>query len=161
MSNLTVILDDTPERFRPMAEQVLPAFIKLFEGYVTQITPLMERDHAMRAKNADGELTEQLIAVEKESKMVKDRLFKGHITSNICVTPYDTVPSCFEYFLTGGTLRFIMKTAKKISIQTMFTDCDGEIVRHQFVLRPSGSEWLIDWFGYGYDEEGPYKKSDL
>lgn len=55
MGNLTILLSDTPERFHSTAEQVLPSFIKLFKDYVSQITPLMERDHAMRKRNTNGE----------------------------------------------------------------------------------------------------------
>lgn len=161
-SVLRISLKDTPERFHPVAKQVLPAFIKLFEDYAAQITPLMERDHAMRKQNADGKLSEQITAIEQESRQVKDRLFKGRITSNIYVTPYDTFPSQFEYFLTGGSLHFIMKTTKKITVQTAFTDEDGCETYHRFVLRPEDGDWLIDWFGYGYEaEEGPYRKSDF
>lgn len=161
-SALTISLDKTPERFHPVAEQVLPAFIRLFEDYAAQITPLMERDHAMRKQNADGKLSEQISAIEQESRQVKDRLFKERITSNIYVTPYDTFPSQFEYFLTGGSLHFIMKTSKKITIQTSFTDEDRNEIYHRFVLRPVEKNWLIDWFGYGYEsEEGPYRKSDF
>ena len=149
-SALTISLDKTPERFHPVAEQVLPAFIRLFEDYAAQITPLMERDHAMRKQNADGKLSEQISAIEQESRQVKDRLFKERITSQ------------FEYFLTGGSLHFIMKTSKKITIQTSFTDEDGNEIYHRFVLRPVEKNWLIDWFGYGYEsEEGPYRKSDF
>ena len=162
MGNLKILISDIPERFHPIAEQVLPSFIKLFEDYVSQITPLMERYHAMFQKNTDGELSEQISMIEKESKLVKDRLFQDHITNNIYVLPFDTVPSCFAYFHTGGTLRFIMKTTKKITIQTSFIDENGSDTYHRFILRPVDGEWLIDWFGYGYEgEDGPYKKFDL
>lgn len=162
MGNLTILLNGTPERFRPTAEQVLPSFIKLFEDYVSQITPLMERDHAMRRQNADGSLSEQIGALEEESKSVKDRLLKGHITNNIYVSPFDTVPSTFAYFHTGGTLHFTIKTAKKITIHISFTDEDGNDTYHRFILRPAEGRWLIDWFGYSCEgEEGPFKKYDL
>lgn len=78
------------------------------------------------------------------------------------MSPFDTVPSHFAYFHTGGTLRFIMKTTKKVTIQTSFTDEDGNDTYHKFILRPVEGKWLIDWFGYGYErEDGPYKKFDL
>ena len=161
MSNLKIILDETPERFRSVAEQVLPPFIRLFEDYAKQMTPLMERMHEAWENNRNGEATEQVHAIYNECMSAKDSLLSGRITDNIYVSAYDTVPSRFTYFLTGGTLRFIMKTTKKITIQTLFTDHNDDIIRHKFVLRPSGEEWLIDWFGYGYDVDGPYRKFEL
>ena len=122
----------------------------------------MERDLAMRKENADGSLSEQIGALEEESKSVKDRLLKGHITSNIYVSPFDTVPSTFSYFHTGGTLHFTMKTAKKIIIHSSFTDEDGNDTCHRFILHPVDGKWLIDWFGYSYEgDEGSFKKFDL
>ena len=176
MENITIIMDETPERFRHYADQIIPDFIELFREYTKITTPLMKQrkeiieqnKHIIRTADNWNDFDDYyaiLNKIDDECRKRKAELLAGHITDNIYVTNSDKYPSEFDYFNSTFKLRFIMKSEKKITIDTIpypISDRYGYL-RHRFILRPDpdNGKWLIDWFGFSYEEEGYLRKWDL
>ena len=170
MENVIIIMDETPEKYRSYAELVVPDFVKLFREYTKMTAPYIKQRKELAEKwagtprtaenwNDFDEYDSLMDKWSAECKNKKLELLTGRITDNIYVTPHDLYPSRFDFFNNSFKLRFIMKSAKKITIDAI--DESTDYVRYRFILRPDDDKWLIDWLGYSYEEEGALKKWDL
>ena len=170
MDNISISLDETPVKFRFNAEQVIYDIVNLFrkytrvtEPYMKQRTEVIEQNKSVvRTAENWHDFDEYYTLMEKiecDCRQAKRELLAKHITDNIYVTAFDSYPSKFNYFNTGCQVNFIMKSEKKIILDTAFNT--GSYERHRFILRKQDNTWKIDWFGFSYEEEGYLRKSDL
>ncbi len=170
MDKIVVNLEQTPEKYRSNAEQVVPDFVELFRKYtkvtgtyMKQRNELIEQNKGVVRTAANWNNFDEYYAlmgqIRNECRKAKIELLDGHITENIFVTELDLYPSKFDYFNNGCQINFIMKSEKKITLDAIFDK--GGYERHRFILRRQDNSWKIDWFGYSYEEQGYLKKSDL
>lgn len=170
MDNIVINLDKTPEKFRSYAEQIIEDFVKLFRDYTKITEPYMKRLNELFEQNKGvirtaenwhdfDDYYAEMDKLKDDCKRDKLELLSGHITDNIYISSGDMYPSRFSYFNSGCTIYFIMKSEKKITLDTVFTNEGYE--RHRFVLRKDNNVWKLDWIGLSYEEEGYERKADF
>ena len=154
---LNIVLQDTPEKFRPMAEEILPPFIALLRRLCALEEEMYARDCKLRASRPGGIYSTvahpDSPALWQEYKDRYHALLDPHCTEkflserrNCCQSMGD--PADFSSLNRGGTVEFTMKSKAKASVtvlEGMFRHTD-----YRFDLKPADGEWKIDKAAYRY-----------
>ncbi len=162
MSSIQIITSGTAEKYHTYTEEILPWFMHMMQEYNTQITPLMAQHKELCKQNTNGQFSDEITKLTDTVKAKKYEILSGHISKNIYISPYDTVPTRFHYFDTGCELKFVMKTVKKAVILVQISDFHGSDVWHKFEFHPKNGTWVLDRMFLSYaGENGPYKRFDF
>ncbi len=153
---------DTPEKYRPMAAEILPPLLELLRARSALEGEIWERSYTLRkafiaAGGSPNQLPPGTMEIDREfrsrylalaqPRCVPGLLKYGAAGSYGRPTKYgylDTDPDC--------GLFFTMKTAKKAVVETRYSN--GALrCKHRFTLKPDGGGWLIAKIEYGYQDE--------
>lgn len=165
---LPVSLEGTPEKFRPMAEELLPPLLELLRSLCALEAEIFARSQQLeadklkagipRSQEAPGwrELMEEY--KERYGGLVQDRcteelLARGYARS--CGKP-----AGYDYLNTGCRLAFTMKSAKRAVLEATYPH--GVDMLNQFVLRNTDEGWRIAEVHYGFaSEPGKWHKHHI
>jgi len=156
------VILDTPEKYRPMAKEILPPLLELLRARSALEGDTWERSDTLR-KNfiAGGGSPNQLppgsIGLDQEFRrryleLVQPRCVPGFLkygAANSYASPakygyLDTDPGC--------QLFFTMKSTKRAVVELRYTQSTLK-PRHRFTLKPGPEGWLIAKLEHGYQDE--------
>ena len=156
---LFVQVKDTPDRFRPMADTLVPPLLDLLRARSALEREIHDRWEAMdQAKLAAGVAYNQIAPGEPA-------LWAGYRRRYLALVEHRCVPGLLKY---GGPVSFgkpdkygyleddpacqvvfTMRSGKKAVVET-WGHSGSLVVRHRLTLRPGEGEWLIARVEYGH-----------
>ncbi len=156
---LIIQVKDTPDKFRPMADTVVPPLLDLLrarsalEGEIHDRWEALEQAH-LAAGHSRNQLPDGGLALAAEYKrryleLVEHRCVPGFLQYGGEVS--FGMPTKYGYLEDDPACQvvFTMKSAKKAIVET-YGHNGSMIVRQRFTLRPGEPEWLIGRVEYGY-----------
>lgn len=149
----------TSDAFKPMAEVLLPPFLRLLQSLCALEQEVYDRMQVLKAKrDAKGLPAHQSPEGSRElwdeyktryrqmvTPMATQKLLSRIIAGSFCNPPQ------YGYINTGCTLHFIMKSAARVTVEIDYIH--GIQLKHQFVLRSTEDGWKIDSKKYGFKGE--------
>lgn len=154
---LNIVFRDTPEKFRPMADEILPPLIGLLRSLCALEEEMHARDIKLRASRPGGiystEMHPDTPALWQEYKDRYHALLDPHCTARFLAGRRDCCqcmgdPADFSGLNRGGTVEFTMKSPAKAVV--MVAESKSGSVDCRFDLRPEGGAWKIDKAAYRF-----------
>ena len=148
---------DTPEKFRPMAEELVPPLVALLRQLSALEETFFQRSRELKkAREARGEryVSQEEKDIWQQYKEAYGRLLDGRCTQALLDRGYAGSfgdPTAYGYLDTGCRLTFTMKSPARAVVETAFLH--GVDMCHQFVLRNTEEGWRIDRVSYGFSSE--------
>ena len=148
---------DTPEKFHPMAEELVPPLVELLRRLSALEVETCRRSRTVReAREAQGEryVSQEEKDIWTQYRESYGRLLEGRCTQALLDRGYGSSfgdPPAYGYLDTGCQLAFTMKSPARAVVETTFLH--GVDMRHQFVLRNTPEGWRIDRVSYGFPSE--------
>lgn len=164
-----VIIQDTPDRFRAMADRIVLPLLELLHEHAKLETEIFERDDELRRKHlaAGGSPNQLAPGADK----LHDEYFQRYLAlvQPRCVPGFLKYgasrsfgkPAKYSYLDDDPTLQviFTMKSPQKAIVETHCNStawakaCYPHGVsdkRHRFTLKPAGDTWLIARLDYAF-----------
>ena len=151
---------NTPENYRAMAEIIIPPLLNLLKSLTLLEEEIFERNRALdKEKETLGIPSNQLHPLWNE--LMDDyfqrqmQLLTGRVTQK-CLeggvrNSYGS-PSEYNYVQRNDfSVDFIMTKAEEARVITHYQEALE--MKHQFVLRLVGGNWLLDEKFYGFEDE--------
>ncbi len=149
---MEIVVQDTPEKFRGMAEKLVPPLLELLRQRNELEQDICARYFRIRAEKAAAglSLSQETPAEEALGEEYRRRYLE-------LVTPHCTEkllqwgaagsfgkPAKYDYLFgdPAAAVYFTMKSAKKALVTTLNPVSYG--YRYRFILRPFGDEWKLD-----------------
>lgn len=149
---MKIVVQDTPEKFRDMAETLVPPLLELLRQRNELEREICARYFRIRAEKAAAGLS--LSQDTPEEKSISEEYSRRYLEL--------VTPRCTEKLLQWGAARsfgkpakydylfdapepavyFTMKSAKRALVSTENPVSYG--YRYRFILRPFGDEWKLD-----------------
>ena len=151
---------NTPEKYRAMAEIIIPPLLDLLKSLTLLEEEIFERNRALdKEKEALGIPANQVHP--KWNDLMDDyfhrqmQLLTGQVTQKYMVLGVRNTygsPSEYNYVQTKDfSVDFIMTEAEEARIITHYQDALE--MKHQFVLKLMDGNWLLDEKFYGFEDE--------
>lgn len=167
--NLQIQIINTPDKFRPMAQELVPPLVELLRGLAAEEAETMRQDRAIREeKRRKGIPVHQ--GVPEQTALFKDhearygRLVQNRCTPQLLAREYGRSygePGKYDYLNTECRLTFTMKSSARAVVETFFSKGGLEMC-HQFILRDTGGGWKISEVNYGFQSEpGKWHKDHI
>ena len=156
---ITMEIVDTPEKFRPMAEELVPPLVELLRSLSVLEGGTCGRSQALkRAREARGEqyVSQEEKDIWKQYKEAYGSLLEGCCTQALLDRGYAGsfgTPTAYGYLNTGCRLTFTMKSPTRAMVETASSIGKAWDLCHQFLLRSTEEGWKIDRVSYGYGGE--------
>ena len=147
-----IVIQDTPEKFRPMAAEIVPPLVELLRARNALETEICARSIKLRAEHAaagipqnqtgpgDQELWEEYARryLELVTPHCTEKMMKWGAAGSF------GKPAKYDYLFNAlePAVYFTMKSAKKAVVSTQNPVSYG--YRYRFILRPTESGWKID-----------------
>lgn len=143
---MNIDLSQTPEKFHHMKDEILPILVELLK----KLTELEEKYAITMNKNSSN--SERLWAEyqEKYKEIILPICTEKLISRGYARSLSE--PATYAYINAASSkIDFIMKSAKKITIETHFAH--GVDKKHQFSIIQTLDGWKIDSLKYGFEGE--------
>lgn len=151
---------DTPEKFRPLAEEIVPPLVELLKKRNDLETEVWARFQKLREEHAAAgippyqagpgieELHEEYARryLELVTPHCTEKMLKGGAAGSF------GKPAKYDYLFGAPepTVYFTMKSAKKAVMSTQNPVSYG--YRYRFTLRPSEGGWKVDGVEYAFGD---------
>lgn len=158
------VIEDTPEKFRFMAEEIVPPLLDLLGKLNSLEAEIQQRSEILDKKKLEMGIASSQIAPgwkelmkeygERYLELVEPRVVPGFLKYG-AASSYGK-PTKYEYLDTDPNCKvvFIMKTAQKAVVETHYTS--SLEMMHRFALKPVDGKWLIHAFAYGFASDGKW-----
>ena len=155
--NIQVV--DTPEAYRPMAEQLVPPVLGLLKSLSDLETEIFRRSQGLDAQKQAQGIPSHQVAPGWKDLMTEYHNRIYDLASPLCTEKllskgygrsYGSSP-CYGYLDGDCQIFFTMKSAKRAVIETKYHESIDKA--HQFVLRPEGDGWKLDAVSYRYSDD--------
>ena len=152
-------LRDTPEKFAPMAEELVPFLAEHLRGLCALETEIFARSRELEAEKLKHGIPAYQTAPGSQELWEEYRERYGRLAAAFC-TPKLLErgyagscgkPAKYEHLNTGCDVFFTMKSAKRAVVETSFHR--GLLFRHQFVLKHTEAGWQADQVSYAHGQE--------
>ena len=156
---ITMEIADTPEKFRPMAEELAPPLVELLRQLSALEEQFCRRSQALKsAREARGEryVSQEEQDIWTRYKEAYGRLLEGRCTQTLLDRGYAGSfgsPTAYGYLNTGCRLTFTMKSPGRAVVETRPSTGKAWDLCHQFLLRSTEEGWRIDRVRYGFASE--------
>ena len=153
---ITMEIADTPEKFRPMAEELAPPLVELLRQLSALEEQFCRRSQALKsAREARGEryVSQEEQDIWTRYKEAYGRLLEGRCTQALLDRGYAGSfgdPTAYGYLNTGCRLTFTMKSPGRAVVETRPSTGKAWDLCHQFLLRNTPEGWRIDRVSYGF-----------
>lgn len=160
--NDNILIQNTPERFRPMAAEIVPPLLALLRARSALEQEICQRHKARRQEYlAAGGSKNQIAPGEQELWEEYRRRYLelvepwcapgflkyGAVSSLACPAKYSGLAPGMVYQVT-----FTMRTAKKATVVTSYPRGSLEFM-HRFTLCPGPEGWLVEKLQYHHSNE--------
>ena len=151
MEQIQVIFEDTPEKFRPMAEEILPPLIELLRGLCALEEKFYARDQRQKANRPGGIYSTQAHpnskALWEHYREAYTALLDPRCTEKLLTRRRDCCqsmgdPADFACLKREAEVVFTMKSKARAAVIVRAFDGFGSSCR--FELKPEDGEWKID-----------------
>lgn len=157
--DLTVSMDGTPEKFRPMAEELLPPLLELLRSLCALEEEIFARSQQLEADKLKAGIPKSQVApgwseLMQEYKERYGELVRDRCTEELLERGYARScgkPAGYAYLNTGCRLAFTMKSSKRAVLEAIFPH--GVDMQNQFVLRNTDAGWKLAEVNYGFASE--------
>lgn len=164
MKNIQVVLEDTPEKLQPLAEEILPPLIELLRGLCALEEKFYARDRKQKASRPGGVYSTQAHpnseALWEYYREAYTALLDPHCTEKFlarrrgcCQSMGD--PADFACLKREAEVVFTMKSRTKAVVIVRAFDGFGSDCRLE--LKPEGGEWKIDKVSQNTCGDGPWR----
>ena len=161
---ITLALEDTPEKFRPLAEEIVPPLIELLRGLCALEEKFCARGQKQRAERPGGIYSTQ---AHPNSKALWDyyrdaykALLDPRCTEKLLARRRDCCqsmgdPADFACLKGAAEVVFTMKSKSKAVVIVRAFDGFGSDCR--FELKPEAGEWKINQVSQNTCGSGPWR----
>ena len=152
MTLTKTVVQDTPEKFRPLAEEIIPPLLELLEARNTLEREICARAMKLREEQAAAGLPPNQTTPAEEDLYEEYRCRYLELVRPRCT---ETLlkwgaagswgkPAKYDYLFGSPepTVFFTMRSAKKAVVSTR--NPVSYDYRYRFILRPSEDGWLVD-----------------
>lgn len=162
--NVEIAVQDTPEKFRDMAEELVPPLLELLRRRNELEREICARSIKLREeKTAAGVSEHQTVPAEQELWEEYRRryleLVRPHCTEKLLkwgAAGSFGKPARYDYLFENPEAKvvFTMKTAKRAVVRTVARKSTDTCER--FILRPSEEGWKVDGVDYSFGNNGDW-----
>lgn len=164
MGSVQIVFQDTPERFRPLAEEIVPPLVELLRGLCALEEKFYARDRKQKAARPGGIYSTQ---AHPNSKSLWEHyreayraLLDPHCTEKLLSRRRDCCqsmgdPADFACLKGEAKVLFTMKSGGKAVAVVRAYDGFGSDCR--FELKPEGGRWKIDKVSHNTCGGGPWR----
>lgn len=152
MSSVKTVVEDTPEKFRPLAEEIVPPLLELLEARNALEREICARAMKLREEQAAAGLPSYQATPAGEELHEEYRrryleLVRPRCTEKMLkwgAAGSFGKPAKYDYLFDSPepAVFFTMRSAKKAVVSTRNPVSYG--YRYRFLLRPSEEGWMVD-----------------
>lgn len=152
MEAVKIVIEDTPEKFRPMAEALVPPLAELLRQRNELEREICARSLKLREEQAAAGISPHLSTPAEEALWEEYRRRYLELVTPRCTEKLLRWgaagsfgrPAKYDYLFDAPepAVYFTMKSAKKALVSTR--NPVSHDYRYRFTLRPFGDEWKID-----------------
>ena len=152
MEAVRIVMQDTPEKFQPLAEALVPPLVELLRQRNELEREICTRSLKLREEQAAAGISPHQSTPAEESLWEEYRRRYLELVAPRCTEKPLRLgaarsfgkPAKYDYLFGAPepTVYFTMKSAKKALVST--ENPISYSYRYRFILRPFGDEWKID-----------------
>ena len=152
MEAVKIVIEDTPEKFQPLAEVLVPPLVELLRQRNELEREICARSLKLREEQAAAGISPHQSTPAEESLWEEYRRRYLELVAPCCTEKLLRwgaarsfgKPAKYDYLFGAPepTVYFTMKSAKKAVVSTR--NPVSYDYRYRFILRPFGDEWKID-----------------
>lgn len=159
------IINEASEKFKDRQDEIFGLLFDMLRQVNAIEKEFCERSEELEKKKEElgieSEFTPEDKALWAEYKERLSEIVKPHCTENLTMNCGGSFGSPQKYAYIDGECKvnFIMKTAKKVTVETHFRS--GIDKKHKFVIRDVDGKWLLCEVYYGFENENSWYSDNI